>query len=190
MLGLLDQHDGLRMRYERGTGTGTSGSNWRQWCEAEMNESVYERKDLSGMEDEEEQRRELRRDAEQVQGSLDLGRGRLVKAVEYELGRRAGKKIAVDDPSSGGGWSVVAHSGGRSGTWATGSCWRGEELEFGPKTTSYQQWAAKLQGYGASAGVREELEYWAQRRAESRSKVAAGRGGEKRVRMYSGRRRA
>jgi len=46
----------------------------------------------------------------------------------------------------------------------------GEELEFGPKTTSYQQWAAKLQGYGASAGVREELEYWSRdgRRVEAR----------------------
>ena len=37
---------------------------------------MYERKDLSWIGDEEEQRAELERDAGEVQGSLDLGRGR------------------------------------------------------------------------------------------------------------------
>ena len=176
MLGLLDQHDGLRMRYERGTGTGTSGTNWRQWCEAEMNESVYERKDLSGIEEEEEQRRELRRDAEQVQGSLDLGRGRLVKAVEYELGEGRGRRLLL----------TIHH------LVVDGVSWRilVEDLERG-----YSQ---LLAGRGAGVWAQDDVvsavggqtagvwrERWSKRRAgvlgqrwaEGRSKVAAGRGG-------------
>ena len=103
-MGLLDQHDGLRMRYERDEGgergnNGASGegkgTGWRQWCEAESSGRVYERKDLSGIEDEEEQRRELRRDAERVQGSLDLGSGGVVKAVEYELGEGRGRRLLL-----------------------------------------------------------------------------------------------
>jgi non-ribosomal peptide synthase protein (TIGR01720 family) len=160
MLGLLDQHDGLRMRYEKEEKIEGREWGWRQWCEAESGGSVYERKDLSGIGDEEEQRTELRRDAERVQGSLDLNSGRVVKAVEYELGAGRGRRLllaihhlVVDGVS----WRILVGDLERGYSQLLA----GEEMEFGPKTSSYQQWAAKLQGYGASEGVREELEYWA-----------------------------
>jgi amino acid adenylation domain-containing protein/non-ribosomal peptide synthase protein (TIGR01720 family) len=154
MVGLLDQHDGLRMRYEEREGEG-----WRQWCEAEVLESVYERKDLSWIGDEEEQRAELERDAGEVQGSLDIKTGRVVRVVEYELGEERGKRLLLTVHHlvmDGVSWRILLEDleqgyGQRQG---------GEELSLGMKTTSYQQWAEKLRQYGESDAVRQEMEYW------------------------------
>jgi hypothetical protein len=41
-------------------------------------------------------------------------------------------------------------------------------LELQPKTTSYQQWALKLQAYASSADLQEEVAYWTD---ERRSRV-------------------
>jgi amino acid adenylation domain-containing protein/non-ribosomal peptide synthase protein (TIGR01720 family) len=164
MMGLLDQHDGLRMRYEGGT------QGWRQWCEAEVLESVYERKDLSWIEDESQQRRELERDAERAQGSLNLKAGRVVKVVEYELGGLRGRRLllaihhlVVDGVS----WRILLEDLERGYEQRL----RGEELRLGAKTTSYQQWAAKLGQYGEDQAVEQEMEYWCGEERKSRGRL-------------------
>jgi non-ribosomal peptide synthase protein (TIGR01720 family) len=154
MMGLLDQHDALRMRYEEGEGEG-----WRQWCEAEVPESVYQRRDLSWIEDEGEQRAELERDAGEVQGSLDIKTGRVVKVVEYELGEERGKRLLLTVHHlvmDGVSWRILLEDLERG----YGQREAGEELRLGVKTTSYQQWAEKLRQYGEREEVRQEMEYW------------------------------
>src|SRR6185369_5011032 len=37
---------------------------------------------------------------------------------------------------------------------------RGERVEFGAKTSSYQQWAESLLEYGESAALQEQMSYW------------------------------
>jgi amino acid adenylation domain-containing protein/non-ribosomal peptide synthase protein (TIGR01720 family) len=177
MVGLLDQHDGLRMRYEEREGEG-----WRQWCEAEVLESVYERKDLSWIGDEEEQRAELERDAGEVQGSLDIRTGRVVRVVEYELGEERGKRLLLTVHHlvmDGVSWRILLEDLERG----YGQRQAGEELSLGMKTTSYQQWAEKLRQYGESDAVRQEMEYWGgeeRKRAGRlpRDEEAAGETGE------------
>ena len=154
MMGLLDQHDALRMRYEEREGEG-----WRQWCEAEVLETVYERKDLSWIEDEAEQRAALERDAGEAQGSLDIKTGRVVKVVEYELGEERGKRLLLTVHHlvmDGVSWRILLEDLERG----YGQRQAGEELSLGMKTTSYQQWAEKLRQYGESDAVRQEMEYW------------------------------
>jgi NRPS condensation-like uncharacterized protein len=155
MVGLLDQHDALRMRFEEEEGEG----GWRQWCEAEVSGEIYERKDLSWIKEEREQREELRRDAERVQGSLELKRGRLVKVVEYELGEGRGRRLLLTVHHlvvDGVSWRILLGDLERGYEQLR----RGEELKLGVKTTSYQQWARKLREYGEGEAVGEEMEYW------------------------------
>src|SRR6202023_2927304 len=66
--GLLEQHDGLRMRYERGE------EGWRQWYEAEAPQGVYERREMGGL-GEEEQREEMEREMNRMKGGVDAGGG-------------------------------------------------------------------------------------------------------------------
>ena len=164
--GLIRQHDVLRMRYRR-----AGGGEWEQWCaEEEGGGGVYERRDLSGFKEEKEWRRELERAAEEVQGSLDLEGGRVVRAVEYELGGERGKRLllvvhhlVVDGVS----WRILLQDLERGYEQQA----RGEEVDLGAKTTSYQEWAGRLVEYGRSEEVRGELEYWREQIQEGRGEL-------------------
>jgi non-ribosomal peptide synthase protein (TIGR01720 family) len=155
--GLLEQHDALRMRYREG------GEGWEQWCEEEAGGGMYERKDLRGMEWE-EQKKELEREGERAQGSLDLKAGRMMKAVEYEMG--GGKKrllvvihhLVVDGVS----WRILLEDLERGYQQLK----KGGEVRLGKKTTSFQQWAQRLEEYGGGEGMREEMEYWSRQGRE------------------------
>jgi amino acid adenylation domain-containing protein/non-ribosomal peptide synthase protein (TIGR01720 family) len=184
---LLRQHDGLRMRYvrrgeggeggekrERGGGRGEAGvGEWEQWCEEEVGGGVYGRVDLRGEGEEEEQREALERDAEQVQGSFDLEAGGLVKAVEYEMGERVGKRlllVAHHLVVDGVSWRILLEDLERGyQQWERGR--RGEEIDLGEKTSSYKRWGERLEEYGGSAEVKEEEGYWCGEQWEERAGV-------------------
>ncbi len=158
--GLIKHHDALRMRYERGV------RGWEQRCEAEAPVGVYERKKLS-VTDEREQKEEMERDAERVQKSLDLGAGRLVKVVEYELGATGRRRLllvihhlVVDGVS----WRILLEDLERGYEQLK----QGKEIDLGSKTTSFQQWGERLQEYGREEKVGQELEYWS---SEARRRV-------------------
>src|SRR5438874_1790081 len=158
---VLKQDDGVRMRYERKgegggeggrgrggrgrEGGGREGGEWEQWCEEEVGGGWYERRDLSGC-GEEEWREELERDGERVQGSLDLEAGRMVRAVEYELGGERGKRLllvvhhlVVDGVS----WRILLEDLERGYEQLR----RGEKVSLGAKTSSYQEWAEGMGEY-------------------------------------------
>ena len=161
---LLRQHDALRMRYERG-----EGGEWEQWCQEEGWEGVkqvYERRDLRGR-GEEEWREELERDGERVQRSLELGRGRMVRAVEYELGEGRGRRlllVAHHLVVDGVSWRILLEDLERG-------CWQqkeGKEIDLGRKTTSYREWGRRVQAYAVGREAGAELGYWVEekKRAE------------------------
>jgi len=162
--GLLVQHDALRMRYERvaegaeGVEEMNGAEGWRQICEAEAPGGVYERVNLAGME-EVEQRKELERDMNRVQSSLDPVAGRLAKAVEYELGEERGRRLllvihhlVVDGVS----WRILVEDLERGYEQRRA----GKEVRLGAKTTSFKQWAERLQAYAGEERVRKEVAYW------------------------------
>jgi hypothetical protein len=49
---------------------------------------------------------------------------------------------------------------------------RGEQVDLGPKTTSYRQWAETLAGYAQSAVVQEQRGHWEQLLQAGRHAVA------------------
>src|SRR5205085_3652831 len=107
--------------------------------------------------------------AQQLQESLDLGRGPLLRVGRLRLGEGGGGRLvvvihhlAVDGVS----WRVLLEDLQRGYEQAAA----GQEVELGAKTSSYRQWAERLEEYAQSAAVAEERAYWEE---EARRQVAA-----------------
>lgn len=151
---LLQHHDALRMRYERGE------AGWKQICEDRIPEGTYQRKDFSSKS---EQKTALEQDAAQVQKSFDLAAGRLVAAVEYDLGAQNGRRLllaihhlVVDGIS----WRILVEDLER----AYQQLQAGEAINLGRRTSSFKRWAEGLQQYGNTEALRQEITYWKQPR--------------------------
>ena len=160
--GLVKQHDALRLRYEQKDG------GWTQEYGQGDVEGVYVRVDLRGV-GSEERARAMEEDATAQQGSLILSEGKLMRAVEYDLGEEGRRlllavhHLGVDGVS----WRILLEDLERGYEQLE----RGEEIELGMKTSSYRQWAERLEEYSGSEELKEEVEYWERQQ---------GRGGEKR----------
>ncbi|HET8888390.1 MAG TPA: condensation domain-containing protein [Candidatus Angelobacter sp.] len=156
---LLQQHEVLRMKYER-TEQGTL-----QLCKERASEEFYECKDFSSLE-ESDQKLVMELDADRAQASLDLEAGRLVAAVEYDLGPGKNKRLLL----------VIHH------LVIDGVSWRilladlergyeqfknGQAPSFG-KTTSFRKWSEWVKQYGSEERLKREMAYWC---AEPRKKV-------------------
>ncbi|WP_434300845.1 amino acid adenylation domain-containing protein [Corallococcus exiguus] len=140
---VVKHHDALRMRFEQADG------EWKQ-RNAGVDEAgalKLEQVDLRGAQDVAAQ---LEQVATQVQGSLDLEKGPLVKAVLFELGEKGRRLLVVVHHLvvDGVSWRVVVEDVERA-------C---EQVELGPKSASYQQWARRLKEYAGQ--VEGEVAYW------------------------------
>jgi amino acid adenylation domain-containing protein/non-ribosomal peptide synthase protein (TIGR01720 family) len=163
LIELLRRHEALRMRYER------NGDGWSQWCDVEVSPDLYERLDLSGL-GAAEREAALEEHASRAQESLDVETGRLVRAVEYQLGAESGRRLllvihhlAVDGVS----WRILLQDLERGYQQLR----NGEELYLGKKTATYRRWAEGLRQYSRLEELKQELEYW----------CAEGRRGVKRM---------
>jgi non-ribosomal peptide synthase protein (TIGR01720 family) len=144
---LVRHHDALRLRFV----------GERQFYAPAPETLSCEWFDLSGLEDA-AQRQALRGVAEQLQGSLDLAQGPLVRAGLFDLGA-AGQRLllvihhlVVDGVS----WRILLED--LSGAY--GQRCRGEAVRLAAKTSSWQHWAQRLVGYADTAQAREELGFW------------------------------
>jgi len=106
-----------------------------------------------------ELRATIEAEATRVQSSLDLSAGPLLRVVLFELGPGRGARLllvihhlAVDGVS----WRILVEDLQRGYEQLA----RGERVEFGAKTSSYQQWAESLLEYGESAALQEQMSYW------------------------------
>jgi non-ribosomal peptide synthase protein (TIGR01720 family) len=151
---LLRQHDALRLRFRRNE-EGWSQEIARFDADEPVPVTVLDYASVS----DEELRATIEAEATRVQGSLDLSAGPLLRVVLFELGAGRGARLllvihhlAVDGVS----WRILVEDLQRGYEQLAG----GERVEFGAKTSSYQQWAESLQEYGESAGLQEEMSYW------------------------------
>jgi len=151
---LLRQHDALRLRFTRHEG-GWSQEIARFDADEPVPLTVL---DYSSVSDDELQAK-IEAEATRVQGSLDLSAGPLLRVVLFELGTGRGARLllvihhlAVDGVS----WRILMEDLQRGYEQLA----RGERVEFGAKTSSYQQWAESLQEYGESATLQEQMSYW------------------------------
>ncbi len=153
--GLVRQHDGLRLRYE------PAGDGWHQVIVGmEAAERLYtlERIDLSVLGDV-EQGRAIEARANEIQRSLDIQRGPILRLAHFKLGKgKPGRMLlvihhlAVDGIS----WRILVEDLLRGYEQTR----LGEAIDLGSKTSSLRQWSERLVEYARSEEVENELGYW------------------------------
>ena len=152
MAHLLDHHDALRLRFEY------VEERWQQFDSAREEECVLTSFDVSRLA-EEAQVKAIETTASELQRSLDLSKGPLVRMALFELG--AGKAnrllwiihhLIVDWVS----WRILLEDLAT----AYGQLMNGEEVKLPPKTTSFKEWAHKLALYAETEELASEAGYW------------------------------
>jgi non-ribosomal peptide synthase protein (TIGR01720 family) len=149
---LVTHHDGLRQRYRCEAGV------WRQEIKAPSSTDVgiasHDWSELS----EAEQRQRLAESANELQRSLNLEQGPLVRVGWYARGAQGGwllliiHHLVVDGVS----WRILLEDFEQVYAQLAG----GQEVKLAEKSNSLQQWSEQLREYGRSEAVREEVAYW------------------------------
>ena len=143
---LLRHHDALRLRFVQ------TSDGWQQ-SHAPVDDAVsFNTISLSDTRDIEEA-------AEQIQSSLDLGNGPLMRIAYFDLGASTPARLLIVIHHlvvDGISWRILLDDLQR----AYAQLSNGEEVQLPPKTTSYQQWASALNEYASSEEVLSQSTYW------------------------------
>jgi len=149
---IMRQHDALRLRFIR------SGGEWSA-MNAGTEELSFEVVDMRGVGSSEKRRTGIEERAAQVQGSLNLSAGPLLRAVYFDSGEQeAGRlllvahHLAVDGVS----WRILLEDLQRGYEQLS----KGEEVKLGEKSTSYQRWAEELHGQAQAGEMAAQAGYW------------------------------
>ena len=150
----LRHHDALRHRFQK-----LPGGEWRQWCvAADEGELPFAEVDLSEVATA-ELRNTIEAAAAEWQQTLDLEKGPILRAVYFTLGHERDARLLlvvhhlVMDVVS---WRILLED--LQTAYQQLASAAGVQLQA--KSTSYQQWATKLQAYASSSGLQEEVSYW------------------------------
>lgn len=150
---LLIHHDALRLRFIR------QESCWRQIYVDSDEVFAITHLDLSTVPPS-EQAAAIEAAANEIQSSLNISQGPLVRVGLFDLGvDKPGRLLLVIHHLvvDGVSWRILLED--LQTVYEQLS--RGEALPtLPPKTTSFKQWAEKLEVYARSAAVQQELEYW------------------------------
>jgi non-ribosomal peptide synthase protein (TIGR01720 family) len=159
---LLAHHDALRLRFVE------KESGWQQHIANPDGTVPFLRFDLTAV-TAAEQSAAIEAKAAELQVSLSLSEGPLLRVALFDLGPQKPSRLLI----------IIHHLA------VDGVAWRilledlmagyqqlskGEEVKLPPKTTSFKRWAQRLTEYAQSATLRAELDYWL---AETRSQIAA-----------------
>jgi fengycin family lipopeptide synthetase B len=149
---LLEHHDALRLRFVR------DGDGWQQFNAEHEGDTPLTIVELNGL-SEADQRRTIELAASKWQASLNLSEGPLVRAVYFEANSANARRLlliihhlVVDAVS----WRILFEDLER----AYGQAAIGMKIAFARKTTSFKQWAERLQAYAEAGDARREAEYW------------------------------
>ena len=170
---VVDHHDALRLRFK------LSGDEWQQFNdETETHEffTTVDLKHVAGA----EQRAALEAHAGELQASLELSAGPLLRVGYYDLGAAGARllivihHLAVDGVS----WRILLEDVASGYEQAAAGK---DEIRLAAKTTSYREWAKQLLAYAQSDEVGKQGEYWrgvaARARQVKRLPVDHGPGG-------------
>ena len=149
---ILWHHDALRLRFRQ------EASGWRQVNAAAEEQPVVSQITLASLAPAQQQAA-LEAVATDLQASLDLSVGPLLRVALFDLGAQQPARLllilhhlVVDGIS----WRIVLEDL----ALAYQQLSRGETVVLPPKTTSFQQWAQRLAAYAQSPGIDEERDYW------------------------------
>jgi amino acid adenylation domain-containing protein/non-ribosomal peptide synthase protein (TIGR01720 family) len=149
---LLMHHDVLRARFRR------EADGWQQDIARPEASSLCVRVDLSAL-SEAQQGMEIAETAAQLQASLNLVQGPLVRIALFDCGPHKSARLLV----------VIHHLVVDSISWrilledlqmAYQQLSAGKMIQLPPKTTSFKHWVERLTAYARSAELRQELTYW------------------------------
>ena len=154
---LLRQHDALRNRFQK-----QRDGEWRQWCApSEEGELPFAAVDLSEVATA-ELRNSIEEAAAEWQKSLHF-EGPMLRAVYFNPGEERSARLLL----------VVHHLIMDAVSWrilledlqaAYRQLAAGAAIQLQAKSSSYQQWALKLQAYASSSVLQEEVAYWTDER--------------------------
>ncbi len=149
---LLAHHDVLRSRFEPTT------SGWQQQI-VDFDEKVpFIRFDLSIVPDA-EQSGAIEARATELQRSLNLSQGPLMRVALFELGSQKPLRLLIlihHLVVDGVSWRILLDDL----MTAYQQLSQGIEVKLPPKTTAYKLWAEKLVEYAHSSELEQELNYW------------------------------
>jgi non-ribosomal peptide synthase protein (TIGR01720 family) len=148
---LVAHHDVLRLRFTR------NGSEWKQHTEPHVTTVPFRRVDVSRAGKELSSVIEVA--ATEAQTSLNLSDGPLIRIVLFDAGDDEPARLlivvhhlAIDIVS----WGAVLEDFHE----AYAQLSRGASVRLPAKTTSYKDWAERLQRYAHSEELRREAEHW------------------------------
>lgn len=159
---LFLHHDALRLRFVEGQ------TGWRQFNAGDEGAVSFSRFDLSDL-PQQAQRERIEATAGELQASLNLSEGALVRFAHFDLGAgRRGRLLVVIHHLlvDGVSWRILL--GDLQTAYEQLS--RRQEISLPAKTTSFKQWASRIEEHARSEGLRAELSYWLD---ESRARAAA-----------------
>lgn len=149
---LLIHHDALRLRFIK------EASSWQQ-VNASPDEVVpFAQIDLSALPPQ-QQEQAFATSVQEMQNSLNLTSGPIVRVVFFDLGTHQPSRILF----------AVHHLAIDVGSWqilledlqtAYQQISQGKTIKLPPKTTSFQQWATRLTEYAHSIELQREQVYW------------------------------
>ncbi|HHJ51719.1 MAG TPA: non-ribosomal peptide synthetase, partial [Caldithrix abyssi] len=148
---LLEHHDVLRLQFTSKDG------RWQQTFGDVPEEAPFHFIDLSQM-NPDEQKQKIEQECARFQASFDLQSGPLIRVVYFDTGALPHRlllvihHLAVDGVS----WRILLEDI----QVAYQQSAAGREIQLPPKSTSYKQWAQKLQEYANSEKMNTEIAYW------------------------------
>ncbi|MBE9228589.1 amino acid adenylation domain-containing protein [Phormidium sp. LEGE 05292] len=158
---LLVHHDALRLRFTK------SEEGWQQFNALPDEAVPFSLVDLSAL-PETEQASAIETTSTQLQASLNLSCGPLVRVALYNLGTGKPSRLlliihhlAVDGVS----WRILLENL----QTAYQQLESGRSIQLPAKTTSFKHWAFKLTEYARSSVAKKELTYW---QSLSRTQIA------------------
>ena len=151
---ILIHHDALRLKFTPAQ-TGWQQANERFEEITSPSPMVIDLSRLS----QKEQSVALEEKATQIQASLDIQKGDLMRVALFHLGDNQPSRLllaihhlAVDGVS----WRILLEDVAS----AYQQLKSGATIKLPPKTTSYKQWAHQLQDYARSQSLKTQLDYW------------------------------
>jgi non-ribosomal peptide synthase protein (TIGR01720 family) len=164
---LQRQHDALRLRFER------RENGWRQFHATSQAPAPFTLFALEGLPPA-MRTAAVSAVAAEMQTSLDLLSGPLLRVALFELGEgKTGRfflvahHLVVDGVS----WRILLEDLES----AYSQLQSGEAVRLPPKTTSFRQWAWRLEEHARSRAVEEEMPYWLDRRRAAVTRLPVDR---------------
>jgi amino acid adenylation domain-containing protein/non-ribosomal peptide synthase protein (TIGR01720 family) len=149
---LINHHDALRLRYKK------DKSGWQQFMSPPIENVPFSQIELTTF-DEKTQLGKIQSIAAELQSSLNLSDGPLIRVALFELNQKYHDYLLI----------IINHLVVDGVSWRIllehleviyQQLSRMEPVELPPKTTSFKQWANRLTEYADSDRLQEELAYW------------------------------